>query len=265
VARLQARSIGAYWTGCISAVFGRQYVPVAPGDRSKIVIIDVPADVEAEFVPAPLRERAVRLTNRTPPEIAGDPLAQMHKAAEILDVVRRAELVVTSRLHIALPCVGFQTPVVVIVRDRPNRLRRFSGFDEFLPMIYYGDKTVSARVDWDSRAPVSLPDELAERHGDLLRLIEERVGAADRSAMPTVAATTKLAIPDHDFGGAGGEIGIGFGSHTVSRSAAVWTRDRIEAQVGGTSVLSRFRLPLRVRPRGRADWVEVGPLSAFVS
>lgn len=264
VEKLAAKSIPAHWTGCITTFFGRAFSPVPAAERSGIVFVDVPKHAEEALVPKDLRARARRLTNAPPPGILNDPLQRMHRMAATCDILRRAEFVVTSRLHVALPCVGFGTPVVVVVRESASTLRRFSGFDEFLPIIFFGGRRSVGRVDWESRTPAAVPAEMEQRHEQLLAEIEARTGWRRRVPAPAVATKSRIVVSDHDLGGTAGELLIDFGGARVTRSASNWTKSVIEAEIEGFSTLPRFNVPLRARHAGTEQWVELGPLSAYL-
>lgn len=264
VEKLAARSIAAHWTGCITAFFGRHYVPVPATERSGIVIVDVPRAAEDEFVPRELRERAKRLTNAAPAAMLKDPLLRMHQMALTCDVLRRAELVITSRLHIALPCVGFGTPVVVVVKESASSLRRFSGFDEFLPIIFFGGRRSGARIDWASRMPAVVPQEIDQRHAQFISDLQARLGEGAHEVAPGVATKSRIVVADHDFGGSRGELLIDLGSVSVTRPVSTWTKSMIAAEINGFSTLRRFNAPLCVRPAGKDEWIELGPLSAYI-
>lgn len=93
-------------------------LPRYDGPRKGVLNVDV-----GEFekrIDAPL------LTNVIPPGLEW--AAQWRLAIERLEALRTAELVYTKRLHVALPCLAFGTPVVVPKRVlkatfQPDRLR----------------------------------------------------------------------------------------------------------------------------------------------
>ncbi|MEX0852093.1 MAG: polysaccharide pyruvyl transferase family protein [Bauldia sp.] len=265
IEKLASQSIAAQWTGCITLFFGRKLAPVPASERSGIVFVDLPARAERAFVPKQLRDRARRLTNVAPREIVADPLRRMHRMAQTCDILRRAELVVTSRLHVTLPCVGFGTPVVAVVGESPRTLRRFSGFDEFVPIVFWGGKRSMTRIDWDNRTPAVIPQEIEEPHRQLLRTIETRLGKVDGEIAPDVAAKFRITVSGHDLGGEAGEVLIDFGHLSVVRPAAKWTKDTIEAEIEGMWTLRRFDVPLRARPRGEDRWVDLGPLGPHLT
>ncbi|PIP87352.1 hypothetical protein COW81_00735 [Candidatus Campbellbacteria bacterium CG22_combo_CG10-13_8_21_14_all_36_13] len=54
---------------------------------------------------------------------------KFNKASEVLDLYKNASLVITSRLHCALPCVAFGTPVIFLSRNIENV--RFKEYMEY--------------------------------------------------------------------------------------------------------------------------------------
>jgi hypothetical protein len=78
--------------------------------------------------------------------------AQLHLARELLQRYQRAELVTTSRLHVALPCLAFGTPVVIQDPMRwgnRERNRRFSILDAV--GVRYDTPHVQDVSDWRRR------------------------------------------------------------------------------------------------------------------
>lgn len=168
LALLQERGIDAYYSGCLTTWMGRFIEPVRR--REGIVFLDVPPAMEA-FIPQALCAKARRISNDTAKGDA-DIWRRLRRTAEILDVLRGAEMVVTRRLHAALPCVGFGTPVTVYLEgSAPNR-HRFSGTDQFVPVIYHdGGRPIEGR-DWIEPQVVQVPAQLENGFQSLL----ERIG-----------------------------------------------------------------------------------------
>lgn len=55
------------------------------------------------------------------------------RAQHYLKEYAKAELVITSRLHVTLPCLAFGTPVILIHEDPDDP--RFSGLDEYMNIV----------------------------------------------------------------------------------------------------------------------------------
>jgi exopolysaccharide biosynthesis predicted pyruvyltransferase EpsI len=60
-------------------------------------------------------------------------------AQALLDTYQGAELVITKRLHCALPCAAMGTPVILI-GDNP----RFSGMEKFVTIVKKADQVEGA-------------------------------------------------------------------------------------------------------------------------
>lgn len=75
-----------------------------------------------ERFPVAVRERALFVSHRVDPRT--DQLARFAQAQSLLDLYAKASLVVTARLHCALPCLAFGTPVIFLC---PGDDRRFAG------------------------------------------------------------------------------------------------------------------------------------------
>jgi hypothetical protein len=106
------RKIRAMLIGCATLTFDRY-----DGARSGTYAVD-------ETMPG-----AESITHEIP---SLDWEEQVSLAGSLLEKYRRAELVVTSRMHVALPCIAFGTPVLVTDPMRinePKAIRRMSLMD----------------------------------------------------------------------------------------------------------------------------------------
>jgi hypothetical protein len=78
----------------------------------------------------------------------------IRRSEELLNLYSRSSLVVTSRIHCALPCLGLETPVIFVVNDKMNSKKnlfnapgRFGGIIEFFRVLNYStNKVVSNDV-----------------------------------------------------------------------------------------------------------------------
>jgi hypothetical protein len=112
VMRCAERGIRTVLAGCATSTFDRY-----EGPRSGVCAVD--AD----------HPGAERFTH----QIGDIPWSEQRALAiRMLGIYRTAELVVTNRLHVALPCLAFGTPVIVrdpIRLNDPHSLHRFSILD----------------------------------------------------------------------------------------------------------------------------------------
>ena len=100
---LESLGIRTETTYCLTLTFPhRQRTPVA----GKTYIVDA----EEIAIPKNLRQGAIKMTHRMPPL---GPDATLPFAQKLLDLYRdEASLVITTRLHTALPCMAMGIPVV---------------------------------------------------------------------------------------------------------------------------------------------------------
>lgn len=85
-------------------------LPRFRGRRSRTYIVDSDCPLKSD-------RHAVRLTHHISRRVSWRD--QWNRALQLLELYRRASLVITSRLHAALPCIAFGTPVMFICPD-PN-------------------------------------------------------------------------------------------------------------------------------------------------
>jgi len=100
---LESLGIRTETTYCLTLTFPQR--ERAPAD-GKIFIVDA----QGIAIPRSLRKRAVKMTHRIPPL---GPDATLPFAQKLLEMYKeRASLVITTRLHTALPCMAMGIPVV---------------------------------------------------------------------------------------------------------------------------------------------------------
>jgi len=209
---LSARGVQAYYSKCLTLTFPERE---SPPENGKIFLVDV--KLEKIPIPEELESRAVQVTHEFPWYHSHEVKASA--ARDLLDMYRReARLVITTRLHCAIPCAAMGIPVIffgkkdeyrtallrdpyIEINEMPGSLgrlalrnlrrlrRRFSGrrwLKGPAEALYrVGMRLlVNARVNWSpGPAPVS-----AEKEG-LIARVKEAVRAkseemADADAFP---------------------------------------------------------------------------------
>lgn len=78
---------------------------------------------------------------------------KLHDAESIVEKYASARLVITSRIHCALPCLGMQTPVVFIdnANSEENSNCRFGGLKELFNVLSWNGKTLLSCDGYDRR------------------------------------------------------------------------------------------------------------------
>jgi hypothetical protein len=117
--------IESFFSGCMTLTLRR---PDVASENDLIIVNDVPAAVEARMNAAGRPFKKI-----TQISYEKDRTKRYRMALGLLDQYARASLVVTSRLHCALPCLAFGTPVVLVSSAEDQT--RFAGLDRFLHVI----------------------------------------------------------------------------------------------------------------------------------
>lgn len=121
---LRAKGIDAYFSACATLTLGEGG---ALPRHDYVCAVDLPEPVLAALKER-VRGRVVVVTHRDP---APSPFAQRTRRAQrLLSLYAQACAVVTSRLHCAMPCLAFQTPVLLV--DAARDLYRFSGLNDLV-------------------------------------------------------------------------------------------------------------------------------------
>lgn len=184
---LRAKGVDAYFSACVTLTLG---TGTALPRHDYICAVDLP-----EPVLDALRERArcrvVVTTHRDP---APAPFAQRtRRAGRLLSLYAQARAVVTSRLHCALPCLAFQTPVLLI--DAARDAYRFSGLHDLVAHCA-PEEFVNGAARFDpNEPPPNTAAYLAYRHA-LARTINAFVDPANQSDRAPAPF-----IPDTDIDG----------------------------------------------------------------
>ena len=184
---LAERGVDAYCSKCLTLTFP----PRAAGRiRDKVALVD------AAGLPLPrfIRRGAVRLSHIVSGTCSDDTKRAM--ARRLLDFYRdEARLVITTRLHCALPCIAMRVPVVFFGNPRDYRLSILSDLN--VPLYEYRTGGIVQRftgwtlrgiphVDWNP-APVLIEAEQLRLAANVRQRLAERIGYPLRKDMPQAA------------------------------------------------------------------------------
>lgn len=178
-------NVEAYFSGCLTLTFSQCY-NARNGD---ILFVDWPMHVAEsqtvsplwwESIPISIRDRIQFRTHR-----CDSTLSQVERtkvAKRILDEYKRCSFVVTTRLHCALPCLAFGTPVLLI---RPSLdPERLSGLDSFMRTAEQTDIIKGNwNIDWES--PPSNPYGIESLRQSLLRSVSQFITSHTATRIPT--------------------------------------------------------------------------------
>lgn len=181
---LKKKGVDAYFSGCLTLTLKS---PFTNPKRDKIYIVDAHLsskvtypwgsnDLLQELIPKHIRDQAEYIEHEIPESIDKDDMhaRQKYVKQHLLKKYASAKLVITSRLHCALPCVAFNTPCIVLFKGF-NTDNRYGGLKDFV----HGYSSINDEVDFDfehPRAKLSVL-ELKELQTKIRNDIQRRVNA----------------------------------------------------------------------------------------
>lgn len=236
---LEANGVNAYWSGCLTAFMGEHFM--RPSERTGELFVDVDEETERKFVPSEIGARAKRLSNFLPPSVAADPFQRLNAAIEMVTELAKARLVVTRRLHAALPCVGLGTPVLVLPDPQISMARwRFSGCESYLPIRYKDEPATGLDFDWTAPAPATPPRELAEARDKLADALSQ-LGLFPAAPLAIdEPASSSLRAAGHGLGDRAGRAFLKLGDLKRELSIEHWTKEEILVKMNAPSLVLRL-------------------------
>lgn len=139
---LKERGIDSYLSGCLTIS-----LPKSQGEKikHKYYFIDVPYSLK-EFIPEKIIKNSVFISNIVKgKDIEGKNIEQFVKD-RYQEIINNAKVVVTSRLHIAAPCLAYGIPVILV---QDNFDYRYLFLEKYLPLYDYNN---FININWDPSA-----------------------------------------------------------------------------------------------------------------
>lgn len=150
---LSGLGVDAYLTGCLTLTLPRR-TKEQEAKADKVYLVDVPEDVMG-IIPNEIKEQAITLSNILRFENSGnsnrisveDTYEEHRKGEERIALLREtARLVITSKLHVASPCLAMGIPVILANEHFGDR---FGFIDRLIP-IYTPEHY--AEIDWNPKS-----------------------------------------------------------------------------------------------------------------
>lgn len=112
---LRSKGVDAFYSKCLTITFpARKKEP----EHGKIFLVDLDKRIP---LPRRIRKGAIRVSHIVPPYISDE--TKFKLARELLDMYRdEAKLVITTRLHCALPCIAMGIPVIFFGDPKDYRI-----------------------------------------------------------------------------------------------------------------------------------------------
>ena len=107
---LRTHGVKAYFSGCLTLMLKNPNV----GQRSEHIYITNVSQHLVKLLPLTVQEKATYLEHNMKGSERLDSLSRFSAAYQLMQKYGSAKLVVTQRIHCALPCVAMGTPVIFI-------------------------------------------------------------------------------------------------------------------------------------------------------
>lgn len=156
---LQRHGIESYFSRCLTLTLDAR---VEMSTQNKICIVGLDKDF-LKLIPKNLSKNAIFInqSNINLPFVSPD--TKMHLAESLLDFYRKnACLVITQKIHCAMPCIAMGIPVIFIwdkARKNDYRVKTLDGIckinyvNKFLLRFPLVSSIVSKWIDWNPEAP----------------------------------------------------------------------------------------------------------------
>lgn len=144
---LREKGVDAYITGCLTITLPKRK---REPDKKKVFFVDIPTKLK-EYIPLELKENCEYIQQ----EGTIDNIPMTEEDRKKIDdyakfILQRYEseatLVVTSRLHAAVPCLALGIPVILAIDNVDSR---FSWLDKLIPLY---DSEHYAEINWNPKA-----------------------------------------------------------------------------------------------------------------
>lgn len=139
---LRDKGVDCYLNGCITMTLDSR---LETPEGARPYVIEAP-QYALDAMPKDIKDNAIFIENTyygTYNDIVGDSTLENVVRARYKELKEHASVVITSRMHIASPCIGMGIPVVLV---RSSIDYRFSWIDKYVKVYGPGDKD---NIDWN--------------------------------------------------------------------------------------------------------------------
>lgn len=154
---LENAGIKTWLSGCVTLTLKDEF-PITV-EKDYICLVDVPAEVEA-YVRKQCPDTEIRRIVHESDTIINEQMSWEERfcnVEKLLTVYQNAKVVITTRLHCALPCLGLMTPVLMVREESVAEKGRFDGLYSLLNCTT-GEELIGGKSDYDISAPLPNPD-----------------------------------------------------------------------------------------------------------
>ena len=146
---LKKLGINAYFSGCLTLTFPKRKEDPSSG---KVFLVDIPESIKTR-IPVKIRDCAEEISHnyhfKKYPITFDEAVEFENKARKLLERYKNdAKLIITSKIHCAMPCIAMGIPVIFINKDTDSG--RLDVLDGIIPKYDPEDIPI---IDWNVKAP----------------------------------------------------------------------------------------------------------------
>ncbi len=193
------RSIDAYFSGCITLTLPKQKKTKDAGKY--VCLVDLKPSLE-EAARKWLKGSGLEIrvfSHHCDYRESDDSFeTRMNKTEEILTQYQNAKFVITRRLHVTLPCLAMEVPVVSVVnmKDEGNSTR-WSPYTDWVNYVSEQD-FIDGNFDYDYKNPPKNPDKYIETREKLIAGINEFIKEAEALGDKSTAQIKKTTFTEEE-------------------------------------------------------------------
>ena len=169
---LRTNGIEAYFSGCLTLTLLPNENMRKMEKREYILCVDVPEELQRE-IEKRAKKPVYNITRMLSPAFTS--VQRFDVAKYLLYIYHNASCVITPRLHVALPCIAFQTPLCLIKSDTLERNGRFDGLDGICNEVILEDFLKDASL-YDINNPPQNPSKYVKMRDELVEKCTEFTG-----------------------------------------------------------------------------------------
>lgn len=179
LAFFQKIGVPAYMSACATLLFRRSYMPRGMTSYS----VDVDDGALRLLLPDDVRTNLTKVTHYHPEDTRFDRTSRYERALEMISLYERARFVITSRIHVALPCVALGIPVIFVHSSRlpGGGGNRTAGLTDLFHTTHVSanGSFIPLEFDWSSPPPNPRPDLVTMYRARLWHRIRSRPALRD--------------------------------------------------------------------------------------
>ena len=170
---LLKHGIPSYFSGCLTLTLDNPY----DNQRNDVIYaVDIPKDY-VDYIRSHTSSKVVEITHAVPSSIGKNNKERLKYAESLLNKYRKAKCVITARLHVAMPCLAFKTPVLFF--GSPGG--RFDGLANLTHHCQYSE-FINGEVDFDLDNPPANPEDYLEIRDALIDRMSKWI--SEQGALP---------------------------------------------------------------------------------